>query len=289
MLKTSPIVTNPKARRALTSLVVLGAICALPWCVTAQSTHLSKTKPTPKINSKKSPVKKTKAHKANLRPITSSAPLQKSVSRPGAVSAGYPMDVPPAPSILPASGFAIAPPIPATGVSRSNSRIPARDNPEISIAAGGFAPTVAAIPAGSKPQKANSAFAGRENLLPVGYPPQIAPIPDSTVPYASPELPIATGSAPSAVLPSKYQSVSVHEGWLDIDFKEVEIHDAIRLMFDALQTDYVLKSNIPREHVNLHLHHASLDNALTTILESVTSPVSFKVEGNVYKVFPKTP
>jgi hypothetical protein len=51
----------------------------------------------------------------------------------------------------------------------------------------------------------------------------------------------------------------------------------------------VLKSNIPREHVNLHLHHASLDNALTTILESVTSPVSFKVEGNVYKVFPKTP
>ena len=294
MLKTSPIVTNPKARRALTSLVVLGAVCALPWCVTAQSTPQSKLKPAQKANTKKGGVKKTKAHKATLRAGITPKISHGAVNSVPPVSTGYAISAPAASAIAPAFPSAI-------GSAPASPTQPA-------VAIGISVPTQRAVaPSSSRHglvlQKAQAAkptaFAGmapavaitdpaRGNLLPpvanssTAEPTGVARDAVETSSVSIGATPI--GSLPLTNVPARYQSVTVHDGLLDIDFKEVEIHDALRLMFDAAQKDYLIKSSIPHETVNLHLHRSTPDKALEMILDCVTTTVTYRIEQGVYKI-----
>lgn len=282
MLKNSTGRNARRYRTACTALLALGAVCALPWSVTAQASQPVKTK---HMTAAKKPSKARKApakkhtiakHLLAVKPVT---PL------PIPVRNLPPMPIPPTPAAM-----AIAPKMSALSPV----------SPSISVSAAAAAPgLMTAIPA-------RGAFAGRK-ITPVaphskafGFAGSAtmavssaaaAPVGGTTRLAEPAEVGFGGSSPAQATAPAPefgQAEVKTNGDLVSVKFDHVDIHTAITKLFEGIDVSYMIKSDVEVDRVTCSLKNVTREMAIQTILAAVKQSLTYHVENGVYTIFAKT-
>ncbi len=262
MLKSSSNSYGIRTRRALSILAVLGAVCALPWTVTAQSS-VSKPATSPQKSASKAKHEKKVSHaKAALKP-------KSTIFSPESVSGAKP-----------SAPLAIRPATPAVPFS---GRMDASDN----LTTLSAPPSNLSVPSRPISPAPTANFSGARALLP--------PVRNSGVEAparaSAPTMPAGVSQSLPASDPSGDSKTSTHIHFgtdgLEVNFVEVDIWEAIKRLAESTHTDFVIKSGVKHDNVTLSLHSTSFEKALIHMFDAVNQPVTFRVEEGVYHIIPK--
>lgn len=257
--------SNPRRFRSTWSLLIaLGAVCALPWTVTAQVSPPQPTAPAkaskPKPSKKrKSPIKVAKLTKLAATPARRNVGLVALPPFP-ANRIGL-MPVPDAPmAISPRANQGVAPfRFAPQAVTAPTAPFPSRP---------GFAPRAAvSVPAPIPPRRSSSGL----SELP----------PQATVAAPAPQI----GQFTTPVRSDEEAAISVDTNNVRLD--HAELHKALQKFFESRRISYTIKSDVLTDTVTCSLANMSVDGALKLILASVKQPLTYRVEDGVYTIIPK--